>query len=556
MNPTTVRLRCGLTLDMAHDAPPPGWDRFERDSVRQDIAHALAELPRYAGHTEVPWSVADHSMAVAWYLERAGRSAEVVRAGLLHDAHEGLCLGDIPSPTGHAITSHGVPDWVEDRLKAIKARLDYVVADVFAAPRFFFFDSVAGADRAILGAEMALLRHASSVPDAADPLALAIVYALAMAGPVTADAWIDAVTCGMPAEPQSDCPERLQDARVDIRCAAARRKSAVWNIAKSQAAAVLNLEKQAAELLVRAEAAERENESLRDALEHAKAELAKPEDERLRQIEATLSGHWEHLGPSLAWRVHWVIREVDEWAARAGKAEQERSEARRSVTELQARMTEMVEAQLHRRVATFYAEVVGRPFAGGPPQVPEEGELLAKLRLVVEECMELVYAAGYDHEDDELKRNRGFAPDLVQIAGSCAGIMSAVQGLALACGIHLPPVIDEVHRSDMAKVGGQLDARGKFRRPGGWTPPDIAGVLREQGWAGPEKTKGDTLLWFVEGEWVRPYDMGDEKPWAMVWPSTPRGRWLWFALNETGEAPTQQEAQDAAVAVVRKVGGW
>jgi hypothetical protein len=39
----------------------------------------------------------------------------------------------------------------------------------------------------------------------------------------------------------------------------------------------------------------------------------------------------------------------------------------------------------------------------------------------------------------------------------------------------------------MAKVGGALDANGKFRKPPGWTPPDIERVLREQGWTGPEK---------------------------------------------------------------------
>lgn len=177
-----------------------------------------------------------------------------------------------------------------------------------------------------------------------------------------------------------------------------------------------------------------------------------------------------------------VARRMEATRRRRERRRKERDALKAQATELQARMSEMVEGQLHRRVAAFYAEVVGRPFAGGPPRVPEEGELLAKLRLVVEECMELVYAAGYDHEDDELKRNRGFAPDLVQISDACADLMYVVQGLALACGIHLPPVIDEVHRSNMAKVGGQLDAAGKFRKPAGWTPPDLERVLREQGW--------------------------------------------------------------------------
>jgi predicted HAD superfamily Cof-like phosphohydrolase len=178
-------------------------------------------------------------------------------------------------------------------------------------------------------------------------------------------------------------------------------------------------------------------------------------------------------------------KERDALAAEVERLTKERDEAQRRVTELQTRMTEMVESQLHRRVATFYAEVVGRPFAGGPPRVPPADELRAKLRLVHEEFMEIVFSAGYDvDENAQLRRCDGLIgeADLVGIADACADLMYVVQGFALACGIHLPPVIDEVHRSNMAKVGGALDANGKFRKPPGWTPPDIERVLREQGW--------------------------------------------------------------------------
>ncbi len=36
---------------------------------------------------------------------------------------------------------------------------------------------------------------------------------------------------------------------------------------------------------------------------------------------------------------------------------------------------------------------------------------------------------------------------------------------------------DEVHRSNMAKVGGPIRGDGKRLKPEGWTPPDVAGVL-------------------------------------------------------------------------------
>lgn len=51
---------------------------------------------------------------------------------------------------------------------------------------------------------------------------------------------------------------------------------------------------------------------------------------------------------------------------------------------------------------------------------------------------------------------------------------------------------DEVQRSNEAKAIEQPDgsfkvvrrADGKILKPPGWTPPDIAGVLRAHGWKG------------------------------------------------------------------------
>jgi len=42
------------------------------------------------------------------------------------------------------------------------------------------------------------------------------------------------------------------------------------------------------------------------------------------------------------------------------------------------------------------------------------------------------------------------------------------------------PFWNEVHRSNLAKAGGPI-IQGKQRKPTGWTPPDIAGVLIAQG---------------------------------------------------------------------------
>lgn len=62
-----------------------------------DIAHSLSNQCRFQGHTQTYYSVAEHSVLVADLAEAEGHDEMVVRAALLHDAHEAY-LGDFPSP--------------------------------------------------------------------------------------------------------------------------------------------------------------------------------------------------------------------------------------------------------------------------------------------------------------------------------------------------------------------------------------------------------------------------------------------------------------------------
>lgn len=86
-----------------------------------DIIQALSRQPRFAGHTRLPWTVADHSAFVVDILERRdatnGHAARpyVYMFGLLHDAHEAY-TGDIPQPIKTYLDS--------DRLIRLQAALD------------------------------------------------------------------------------------------------------------------------------------------------------------------------------------------------------------------------------------------------------------------------------------------------------------------------------------------------------------------------------------------------------------------------------------------------
>lgn len=70
--------------------------------------------------------------------------------------------------------------------------------------------------------------------------------------------------------------------------------------------------------------------------------------------------------------------------------------------------------------------------------------------------------------------------DLIGVADGLADLIYVALGCALAYGIDLRPVWDEVQKTNMAKVGGPQRPDGKILKPEGWVPPDVAGILRSQ----------------------------------------------------------------------------
>lgn len=71
------------------------YDSFGPDDIEiLDIAHSLSQLGRYTGHTNLFYSVAQHSMLVA---EKMPGPADEKLVGLLHDAAEAF-TNDLASP--------------------------------------------------------------------------------------------------------------------------------------------------------------------------------------------------------------------------------------------------------------------------------------------------------------------------------------------------------------------------------------------------------------------------------------------------------------------------
>jgi len=110
------------------------------------------------------------------------------------------------------------------------------------------------------------------------------------------------------------------------------------------------------------------------------------------------------------------------------------------------------------------------PVASAPSAGLSDGQAELRQSLIEEEVSEL-RAAATD-------------ADIVGIADALADIVYVAYGTALVYGIDLDGVLDEVHASNMTKLGADgrpvRRADGKILKGPDYRPPDIAAVLRRQ----------------------------------------------------------------------------
>lgn len=105
------------------------------------------------------------------------------------------------------------------------------------------------------------------------------------------------------------------------------------------------------------------------------------------------------------------------------------------------------------------------------PSIPDVAKRDLRIKLIKEEVHETVMAM--------------LDGDMVEIADGLADIVYVCIGAALSYGIPFYSVWREVQRSNMAKfVDGKVIRRAdnKILKPEGWTPPDIASVLKNARW--------------------------------------------------------------------------
>lgn len=70
---------------------------------------------------------------------------------------------------------------------------------------------------------------------------------------------------------------------------------------------------------------------------------------------------------------------------------------------------------------------------------------------------------------------------LVLVADGMVDLIYVILGTAVAMGIDLNPVWQEVHHANISKTGGGLRDDGKVLKPIGWVEPDLTAILEKQG---------------------------------------------------------------------------
>lgn len=118
------------------------------------------------------------------------------------------------------------------------------------------------------------------------------------------------------------------------------------------------------------------------------------------------------------------------------------------------------------QVRAFH-EAYGLPVAGAPSAEVSAEQAALRQDLIEEEVAELRAAAD--------------AGDVVAIADALADIVYVAYGSAWVYGVDLDTVLDEVHASNMTKLGADgrpvRRADGKILKGPDYRPPDIARAL-------------------------------------------------------------------------------
>lgn len=116
-----------------------------------------------------------------------------------------------------------------------------------------------------------------------------------------------------------------------------------------------------------------------------------------------------------------------------------------------------------------FHKVMGH-YIGAEPKIPPKEVSSLRHSLISEEVNETLVALALD--------------DMVGIADGIVDSIVVLLGTAVSYGVDIQPIWDEIHKTNMAKLGGGEREDGKSLKPEGWKPPEVDKLLKLQGWEG------------------------------------------------------------------------
>lgn len=139
----------------------------------------------------------------------------------------------------------------------------------------------------------------------------------------------------------------------------------------------------------------------------------------------------------------------------------------------------------YERVREFMLKF-GHPVLDEPTLIGDSDWEMMRLELIREEFCELLDALGYKDSADSIRAvyinpDEDYTGDVVAAADALGDLEYVTNGMALGMGINLPEVVEEIHRSNMTKLGpdGKPIYRedGKILKGEGYEPPNLEAVL-------------------------------------------------------------------------------
>lgn len=77
-------------------------------------------------------------------------------------------------------------------------------------------------------------------------------------------------------------------------------------------------------------------------------------------------------------------------------------------------------------------------------------------------------------------RNPEYIKRLVEIADGLGDLIYVVLYTANIYGFDLDPIFEEIQRSNMTKIGGQINSAGKLIKPDTYSPAQLISIIQDQ----------------------------------------------------------------------------